>query len=127
MALPWNATPRVCREHALKTLLAGEPLRAEQIRLMLRDEDREAVGEFAVYVLQTDALALRPWVSPPMYWTEDAERGDAPGDAEMRALVAKMRTLKVSVCHPDPLAAVRQAEVALAANQGSIGVSSLMR
>jgi hypothetical protein len=107
--LRWDATPRRCREHAIKVLLTTD--RREQILAKLKDEPREVVGHFAVYCVQGDVLALKPWVSPPICWTEPRS-GRCPGDDQMAALVARMKALRISLQHPDPLAAIEAAEAA---------------
>ena len=110
--LRWDATPRACREYAINQLLASpDQGRREQILGKLKDEPREEVGRFAVFCVQSDTLRLKPWVSAPC-WGERATRGDCPGDAEAAALVTKMRALKISLFHPDPLGAIAAAEAA---------------
>ena len=109
----WNASTRACYEFAIKALLAGDDHgRRDQIRAMLDDSPRQTVGHFAIVVMQSDALSLRPWVLPPISWREPGRGPDAPGEPELRQLVATMKRLKVSLAHPDPLAAVAQAEAA---------------
>ena len=110
--LRWDATPRRCREFAIRKLLTGKDLpRREQIEDKLRSEPREEVGRFAVFCVQTSVLSLKPWVSPPVSWRDDG-RNDCPGEPEMRALVARMKQLRVCLAHPDPVRAIEQAEAA---------------
>ena len=110
--LPWNAPARRCREYAIKKVL-DEDDRREQITHMLADptRTRQQVGEFCIYHLQFNALALRPWVTPPIRWHEDI-RDETDACREMRALIATMKELGVSVAHPDPGRAVEQARAA---------------
>jgi hypothetical protein len=113
--LPWNATTRQCREFALNKLLKSDDHgRRDQIISMLGKEPRERVGEFAIFCVQSDALCLKPWVLPPIGFEafEGSKHNETPGDAEMRALVARMKQLRVSIAHPDPARAVEQAEAA---------------
>lgn len=110
--VPWNATPRKCREFAIRKVLASEDRgRREQIETKLRTEPRELVGKFCIYHLQFNTLGLKPWVSPPVSWRDDG-RNDCPGEPEMAALVATMKQLRVSLFHPDPARAVEQAKAA---------------
>ena len=109
---PWNAGTRQCYEFAIRQLLAGDdPGRREQIEAKLRTEPRQTVGHFAVVVVQSTALGLRPWVLPPISWHEP-ERGHCPGDNELRQLCAMMKRLKIPLAHPDPVRAVAEAEAA---------------
>jgi hypothetical protein len=110
--LPWNAPARMCREYAIKQLLASPDVgRRDQILHMLSERPRAAVGHFAVNCVQTQNLGLRPWIEPPVSWVDDG-RLDAPGDRQMKALIAKMRELRISLLHADPVAAIGAAEAA---------------
>jgi hypothetical protein len=107
---PWNASPATCREYAINKLLTGPDRdRAEQIKTMLRTGTRREVGDFAIFSLQFNTLGLKPWVLPPSDWVDD-RYSNTPGDDEMRLLIAKMRALKISLSHPDPMHAIEQAE-----------------
>jgi hypothetical protein len=116
--LAWDATPRQCREFALRTVLTTHNgHRREQIQHKLKHEPRDDVCEFCIQILQGEALALRPWVSEPIWWLsglpqKQIAKGAVAGDLEMAALVERMKSLKISLYHPSPARALEQAEAA---------------
>jgi hypothetical protein len=59
---------------------------------------------FAVYDLQSRALHLRPWETPPCF------AGDR--DTEAMKLVRRMRKARISLWHPDPLRALADSAAA---------------
>lgn len=66
------------------------------------DDDRE----FAVYSLQCDNLKLKPWQLPPraLWGWDKAEIKD--WDLQSYKILKQMERAKISIFHPDPLAAL---------------------
>jgi hypothetical protein len=48
-----------------------DPMRSRQLASMLSDEPWIEAAEFAAYGVQIEALALKPWESPPCVVDED--------------------------------------------------------
>ena len=94
----------------------------ERIEEILAREGFAEAGETAAYWAQDTALRLRPWQTPPC-WVHDIEGELAAGDdgddvhGRKRAarLLRRMRDLGISRWHPDPVAAIAEAEAAAAA------------
>jgi hypothetical protein len=92
-----------------------DPRRREQLDLMLQRQSWIEVAQFASYGQQCRSLNLRPWQSPPA-WAELGDQDDAAGPIFGRRaaaeLLARMLALRISRWHPDPIAAIEQAEAA---------------
>ena len=92
-------------------------MRAQQIADMLSDgESFESVGEFAATCCQSRSLHLKPWEICPADFLPDDLSDPRPqrGAQKAHALLEKMQRLKISKLHPDPVAAIEQAERATA-------------
>lgn len=79
--------------------------RAQQLNSMLEDRPWEEVAVFAANCVQTKALQLKPWNSPPCVASADDpdER-----DKDAQKLLRKMLAAGVSRYHPNPMAALRR-------------------
>ena len=95
--------------------------RAEQIKEKLREESWEEVAIFCAECCQERSLHLKPWQIPPCTIENPddpnagALRSDYPGLAsdgrrEAAALLKRMLAAGISRFHPDPLAALDEAE-----------------
>jgi hypothetical protein len=95
-----------------------DPMRAEQLDSKLAGtrftsgkgwaippEPWEAVARFAAYGCQMKSLRLRPWETPPCHVDESRTSREA-------SFLRKMLAAGVSRFHPDPLAALAEAEAA---------------
>lgn len=82
---------------------ASDPGRAEQIRDMLADRTRPwlETARLACSVLQTRALGLKPWESPPCC-------SNGEGDEPEHKLARKLIDAGLSTYEPDPLRALRE-------------------
>jgi hypothetical protein len=78
--------------------------RAEQIAYKLKNESWREVAEFAAYACQCDSLHLKPWEAPPCS-IFDEER-----DPEGARLLHRMLDAGISMYHPDPLKALKEAD-----------------
>jgi hypothetical protein len=89
-----------------------EPGRAEQLDAKLKTESWFNVATFASYCCQTDSLNLRPWQEPTchVYFDEPVKTDDVQGRCSALQLLAQMEALGISRWHPDPLAAIAEAE-----------------
>jgi hypothetical protein len=95
------------------------PVYGKIARDLLRRSNFEEAGSYASFWTQMYALHLRPWNTPPcrIYDYENELGGDnipqqircryEPGEVE---LLRRMRALKISKWHPDPLGAIKEAE-----------------
>jgi hypothetical protein len=111
-----NARDRKSMRGAIAATRNEDRGRRDQIDAMLRDQSRswEQVGAFCAYHCQTRALGLAPWQRPPCL-IEDPEaalRGpdDLSGRHNAARLLQRMIKAKVSRWHPDPMAALAEAE-----------------
>lgn len=101
-------------ELALTQSLA-EPGRAEQVQLMLQEQDRLRVAEFCAYHRQFDTLRLQLWEFPPCWMGDDpdevlgSDEDYQNGEREAAILLLRMQEFGVSRYHPDPLAAIEAA------------------
>jgi hypothetical protein len=82
----------------------ADPERTEQVEWMLVHNPRVEVGEFCAYSCQRDALRLLPWQTAPM------DVDDPDGDHEAARLLKQMLDLGISRYHPDPVAAIEDAQ-----------------
>jgi hypothetical protein len=97
--------------------MTRDPLRAVQIESKLKEEPWIDVAAFASYVMQMDNLRLDPADNPPC-WIDDPDEALAgPNDDawhygahQAARLLKRMMALGISKYHPDPLAAIRDAE-----------------
>ena len=92
--------------------------RKEQIESKLLDESWIDVATFAAYHCQMRTLRLDSADSPPC-WIDDPDKtlaenkGDRPwhyGEREAAMLLKKMLSLGISQYHPDPVAAIKDAQ-----------------
>jgi hypothetical protein len=94
---------------ALKLAMAmarRDPAKARQLDDKLKDgEPWELVAQFASYGCQCRSLKLRPWETPPS--DADCEFSNSPGAL---ALLKRMQRAGISRWHPDPMAALAEAE-----------------
>jgi hypothetical protein len=109
-----NARDRAAMRRAIETVRNEDAGRRNQIDDMLRTRAFEEVGCFASYHCQTRALGLAPWQRPPCL-IEDPQAGlrgpdDLSGRHNAARLLRRMLKAKVSRFHPDPMAALAQAE-----------------
>ena len=74
-----------------------DPLRADQLAGMLRDQPWYAVAEFASYCVQKRSLHLKVWEDPPLC--------ASPGTPGAR-LLDRMLAAGLSQFEPDPLGAL---------------------
>ena len=91
-----------------------EPGRDEQITAKLKTETWESVGRFCSTVAQGRKLDLKPWQLCPCD-VLPAEVETSPPHHQAHAafeLQRRMLRLKISKFHPDPLAAIAEAEAA---------------
>jgi hypothetical protein len=101
---------------AVKMYTDRSPGAAEQIERKLRDERWQQVAEFCSRVMQGANLKLNPWEIPPAKIDLDAPHyGRHPppyrdGRDEAAALLRDMLALGISRWHPDPEAAIAEAE-----------------
>jgi hypothetical protein len=113
--------PRLSREdtRAMAQAIAAVRVKGrasrEQIDEKLASEDWEAVGRFAAYVAQDNALRLKPWEMPPCWIRDlDASLQQPPDDhrGEHRAAVLLKRLLAAGLSRyePNPLAALAAIE-----------------
>jgi hypothetical protein len=116
-----NKTDKAALERAMALKLASKDKgEVEQIESMLKDRTRtwREVAEFASYSAQIDALKLMPWQNPPCVCDPDR---DEPGDRLLR----RMLKAGVSQFHPDPVAALAEAEaMSRATERGKKGVNA---
>jgi hypothetical protein len=94
-----------------------------QIAQKLTDESWEEVAAFCSYSEQCTNLGLRPWMEPPV-WMYDIEAAlalpataDDRGRREAAELLQRMLAAGISRYHPDPRAALAEAEAAKVAEQ----------
>jgi hypothetical protein len=113
-------------ELAIKVTLAEtDESRVEQVRSMLESRDRLRVGQFCAYHRQMDALGLKPWQSPPCWIVTEEEADAILARGPVRAadgsgvdisnckparLLKRMLRFGVSPHHPDPVAAIAEAQ-----------------
>jgi hypothetical protein len=99
-------------------IMKREPGRKEQLESKLEDEPWIEVAEFASYHCQMNALRLDSADSPPC-WIKNPDtvlaenKGDRPwhyGEREAALLLKKMLALGISQYHPDPVAAIEDAQ-----------------
>jgi hypothetical protein len=87
--------------------------RAAQLDGMLAERPWLEVAQFAAYCCQTDALRLKPWERPPCHGDYPSRPGNPLNLASARAaasLLKRMRAAGISKYHPDPLAALAEAD-----------------
>jgi hypothetical protein len=92
---------------ALEQTCQVEPDRRAQITQKLQSEGWQATAEFCASLRQSEALQLRPWQQPPCDVDPESSASD---EAEAVELLQRMLAAGVSRWHPDPLAALAQAE-----------------
>jgi hypothetical protein len=93
---------------AIDQTLAEDDLgRVEQVRWKLSTDGWRETAEFCSYHRQMEALRLKPWQSPP---SQVSLRSASQYDTEARALLDRMLKGGISRYHPDPLAALAEAE-----------------
>ena len=92
-----------CREES--------PARAQQIDDFLRERDWVQVAKFAATCCQGRSLNLKPWqVCPCDLHADDLARDHHRGGRAALVLLERMHRCGVSRWHPDPVAAIEQAE-----------------
>jgi hypothetical protein len=91
--------------HLAMKIAREDPARAGQLDAKLADEPWHEVAEFAATCCQSRALHLKPWEIPP------CDILDSDGDVEGARLLKRMLAAGVSRFHPDPMAALEQAEL----------------
>jgi len=107
---------------AVETMRALGRLQAAQIDRKLVSESWFEAALFASYYCQTDALSLMPWEWPPL-WIDDIDealRSRSHAKKKIREaarLLQQMLRLGISKYHPNPLAAIAEAEVNAVAAQ----------
>jgi hypothetical protein len=100
---------------AIKMYRARGPRDAEHIDARLTRGVKEA-GKTASYSLQAANLRLPPWQTVPCYLLGDVDAVLARGDDGIRGnynaavLLKRMQRYGISRWHPDPIAALREAE-----------------
>jgi hypothetical protein len=102
-------------EASIDAARAESPSRCQQIDAMLAEgRDWLTVGRFAAYSAQIDSLGLMPWQDPPcvinLAHALEQPFGDQRGEREAGELLARMQRLGISKYHPDPAAAIAEAE-----------------
>jgi hypothetical protein len=100
---------------ALEMYRARGPLDAGYIDVKLTRGIKEA-GKAASFSLQVENLRLPPWATAPCHLLGDVDvvlaRGDdgTRGDYNAAVLLKRMQRYGISRWHPDPVAALREAE-----------------
>jgi hypothetical protein len=87
----------------------------QQVEAKLREGPWLEVAMFCAYGRQCTALRLSPWQPAPCQVEIDDDDGnDGPimGRRAAADLLRRMLSLRISRWHPDPLAAIEQAEAA---------------
>ena len=114
-----EAHDRRAMELAIEMARADSETQRREIDDRLRTQPWQQVAEFAVWCCQDRSLKLRPWDCPPCC-TKDVE--DPSDDWGYRpqevALLRRMLAAGVSRFHPDPLAAIAEAEGAAYKKKG---------
>jgi hypothetical protein len=93
----------------------GEPIWAGSIDKMLAGRGLEEAGRYASHCMQFTTLQGRPWLMLPCDLAgEDPDKvlsePDEHGRHAAARLLQRMRNAGVSDWHPDPMAALREAE-----------------
>jgi hypothetical protein len=102
---------RTALKLAIQQTLAAGGVEAEQIRNKLARESWEEVAQFAAYSRQCVTLRLRPWEAPPAHtYDEGRDPEDYGGRPKELALLRRMLRAGVSRWHPNPPAALAEAE-----------------
>jgi hypothetical protein len=96
-----------CLQDALALYRSTSRARSDWIDAVLATRTWFDVAIAAVAACQTRALALKPWILPPVYIDLD---GVKPGQEVMGRLLARMLAANVSRYAPDPMAALAAAE-----------------
>jgi len=96
------------------TLNDKDPGRRVQIKAMLEEDALIDVAHFASYHQQVENMNLKPWETPPC-WADPDETPEQPDERSAVLLARRMRALGISAYHPDPLAAIKEAEAKAAA------------
>jgi hypothetical protein len=101
---------------AIEMYRARGPRDAEHIDAKLTREGCKEAGKFASFSAQCRMLRLPPWATVPCYLLDDVDAVLAGGDDGIRGnynaavLLKRMERHGISRWHPDPIAALREAE-----------------
>jgi hypothetical protein len=101
---------------AIEMYRARGPHDAEHIDAKLTREGCKEAGKAAAYSMQGRSLHLPPWATVPCYLLDDVDAALARGDDGIRGnynaavLLKRMQRHGISRWHPDPIAALREAE-----------------
>jgi hypothetical protein len=112
-----SPTDRKALELAIQLdLTRGNAATRQQVEAKLKDEPWLEVAMFCAYGQQCINLKLEPWQPPPC-WAEidDDDGNDGPimGRRAAAELLRRMLALGISRFHPNPLAALAEAEKSL--------------
>jgi hypothetical protein len=101
---------------ALEMLKQSEPELIPTLDEMVRDRGEQEVGAYAASVLQVKNLRLRPWECPPCETVDVSNPKNTYGYRPNEvALLKRMLEANISRWHPDPTAALAEAEAKSAA------------
>jgi hypothetical protein len=95
---------------------AGESIEVTAVERMLEEDGLEKAGRWAAHAMQFKTLRSAPWLVLPCH-IDDPERtlttnekGDPHGRYAAALIVKRLREYEISRWHPDPMAALREAE-----------------
>src|SRR5262245_15434009 len=129
-------TDRAALKLAIAACTEGD---ATELRDLIKSRDGswEEAAKFSARCMQARHLKLKPWEVPParIVNPDDPDEGfyhpDQPGTAsdgrvQAAALLRRMLALGVSKWHPDPLAAIEEAERSEAGTKAVMKVTSVL-
>jgi hypothetical protein len=96
-----------CLQDALTVYRSTSRARSDWIDAVLATRAWYDVAVAAAAACQTKALALKPWILPPVYISLDDVK---PGQEVMARLLARMLAVNVSRYAADPMAALSASE-----------------
>ena len=110
-----SAVDREAMARAIE-ILRREPARDNQLDYKLKHESFEAVGGFAAYSCQCNALSLKPWQVAPASVASAADIAAWSGGDDIHGwraaalLALRLQSVGLSKYEPDPLSALERVE-----------------